>query len=303
MGSGKPAKQPLLALKPIDGRVASADDLGSVPVTRNEGRTANHRSEDRHRLSREDASARWGEHEQPVDLINLSGGGAMIEAAFRPMLWDRVDLTLGACGTLECAVRWIKGDRLGLEFAHETQIDASPEVRAQTLRAVIARSFPDVALAAPSEEPIVQPEVATAEIQSEDLSRRNGSRHPLIWTGEVHFNHDTVPVRLRNISAGGALVESPAGFPLGAELLLDLGEAGSLFSTVHWSHGDQVGLGFNQPFNVTFLSRSKPELAPSRWSTPDYLRGQPGDDSPWAAQWGRLNLKQLHHQLEGLLKR
>ncbi len=308
LGSGKPAKQALLAEKPAEDRPSIGDNLGKVAVVRAETRSANHRGEDRHRLNREDAMARWNDTEQAVDLINLSGGGAMIEASFRPMLWDRVDLTLGECGTLECAVRWIKGDRLGLEFAHETQIEASPDIRAETLRAVIARSFPDVAIARIAEAVHPREESAplVAEKTDEDLgeqSRREGSRHPLIWSGLVHYNHDSSTVRLRNISAGGALIEGPGVFPLGCELLLDLGEAGSLFATVHWARGDQAGLGFHAPFDLTRLSRSKPEVAPTRWAQPEYLRDESSDSSPWASQWGRLNLSQLQNQLEGFLKR
>jgi hypothetical protein len=308
-GSGKPAKQPLLATKPVEGRTAPADCLDKIAVPRSETRLSNHRGEDRHRLNQEDAVARWNGVEQAVDLINLSCGGAMIGAAFRPKLWDRVDLVLGGCGTLECAVRWIKGDRVGLEFAHETQIEASPEVRAETLRAVIARSFPDIALARLT-EPLDAPEPSSpslstdmADPQASEASRRDSARHPLIWSGVVHHNHDSNPVRLRNISAGGALIESSGALPLGAELLLDLGEAGSLFATVTWARGDQAGLEFRTPFDLTQLSRSKPEVAPTRWAQPTYLREESGDSSPWASQWGRLNLSELESQLQGFLKR
>jgi hypothetical protein len=307
VASGKPAKASLLAEKPAEART-TGERLQSVTVPRAESRLADHRGEGRHRLRSEDAVARWNDIEQTVDLINLSGGGAMICSSFKPRLWDRVDLTLGGCGTLECAVRWIKADRLGLEFAHETQIEASPEVRAETLHAVIARSFPDVAIARladpldlPAEMQAQHSDVAPPSDAVEQI-RRDGSRHPLIWNGVVHYNHDSSSVRLRNISAGGALIESAGAFPLGAEVLLDLGEAGSLFATVNWARGDQVGLNFQLPFDLKQLSRLKPMLAPSRWSQPEYLREGAGDSSPWAAQWGRLNLSQLQTQLEGFLK-
>ena len=305
--SGKPAKQHLLAEKPDEDRRTVTGKLETVAVPRAEARLANHRGEDRHRLSSEDAVAHWDDTEQSVELINLSGGGAMITASFKPKLWDRVDLTLGGCGKLECAVRWIKGDRLGLEFAHETQIEASPEVRVKTLHAVIARSFPDIAMARLA-DPLELTEQAEAQApcgasdDAADQARRDGSRHPLIWNGVVHYNHDSSPVRLRNISSGGALIESAGAFPLGAELLLDLSEAGSLFAKVNWAHGDQSGLKFQEIFDLTQLSLMKPVLAPARWSQPDYLREQTGDSSPWAAQWGRLNLSQLQTQLEGFLR-
>ena len=59
-----------------------------------------------------------------VELINLSGGGAMISGELNLMLWDHVELRARrAMDEIECAVRWIKDDRIGLEFAHETRLD------------------------------------------------------------------------------------------------------------------------------------------------------------------------------------
>ena len=104
-------------------RGVAADDLASVPIERQETRSADHREGDRHRLASEQVSVRWKGKARTVELINLSTGGAMIRAGFAPRLWDRVDLTLGEGPSLECAVRWIRGDRVGLEFAHETRID------------------------------------------------------------------------------------------------------------------------------------------------------------------------------------
>ena len=79
-----------------------------------------------------------------ADLINLSGGGAMIEADLKPRLWDRIDLYLGAGSPIECAVRWLRNGRIGLEFAHETQIECDEAKRDALLLEVIRRSFPDL---------------------------------------------------------------------------------------------------------------------------------------------------------------
>lgn len=276
----------------------AGDGLEAVSVPRSEARTANHRDGDRHRLPDETVAARYGGDRHQCRLINLSGGGAMIEGPFRPEMWDRVDLELGTAGAIECAVRWLKGGRVGLEFAHETRIDADPQVRAELLRAVLARSFPDTALPtapapaqpAPSCESDAQDEAAAA-------SRRAEPRHPLIWMGEVHFDHDTHPVRVRNISAAGAMVEIAAGLPVGAELHLDLAEAGALFATVTWTRGDQAGLAFKSPFDLMLLARARPQLTPGRWTKPEYLRDESSDTSPWAAQWGRLSLPELRKTL------
>src|SRR6185295_7901066 len=99
-------------------RGALEDDLSTVEVPRGEERSQNHRDDDRHRLEQEQITARFEGQEYQADLINLSGGGAMIRADFSPRLWERVDLVFAKGSEIECAVRWVRGDRFGLEFAH-----------------------------------------------------------------------------------------------------------------------------------------------------------------------------------------
>src|SRR4051812_19634018 len=64
----------------------SVDGLHSVAVTREETRRGNHRGGDRHRLAGEHAIVRHGDHDHDVELVNLSGGGAMIRAQFELLL-------------------------------------------------------------------------------------------------------------------------------------------------------------------------------------------------------------------------
>ena len=267
--------------------------LISVAVPRQETRSADTRDGDRQRLLDESVTAEHGGRSYEVELINLSGGGAMISAAFEPLLWDRVDLHLGENGTVECAVRWIKNGRIGLEFAHETRIDCSPEKRNGVLAQVIASNFPEVR---------AEPRTEAAEEEEHDEHRR-ASRHPLIWSGLIHFNYDSIPIRLRNISETGALIESRTPVPSGSELLLDLGNAGTIFAKVSWTRGDQVGLAFESAFDLELLAKARPEVAPAKWEQPAYLRDRGRDASPWQAQWGRQSLSELKAELEGFLKR
>jgi hypothetical protein len=271
------------------------ESLDGLVIPREEVRAANHRFVDRHRLAVEaPVAARHKRRKHQVSIVNLSGGGAMIEAEFKPKLWDRVDLDLAGkdpSGRIETAVRWIKGKRIGLEFAHETRIDADDDTQAALLRAVLEQSFSEVILQAAA-EPATQLEEPAAE-----PSRRSELRHPLIWTGEVHFNHDSHSIRLRNISARGALIESARSFPVGAEVFLDLGEAGMHFAHVSWAQGDQFGVAFTRKFDLSKLAAVKPQLAPDQWAKPAYLRDESRESSPWASQWGRLSLKELHKTL------
>lgn len=275
------------------------EDLGRVAMPRSEIRRGNHRGDDRHRLHGETATVRSGRKSASVELVNLSAGGAMVRGLFKARLWDLIELEFIEGQSLEAAVRWIKGDLVGLEFAHETRIECDDRQRAELLLDVIQRSFPDQPVSLGEEED----ELLLEDAVEEDLGNRDVKRHPLIWMGEIHYAHDSNEVRLRNVSNGGALVEVEASYPLNAEVLLDLGEAGHFFATVQWSCGDQVGLRFGRPFDLACLAKAKPEITPHSWVAPTFLSRETGEDTPWTSQWQRSSISELRNDLEGYLKR
>jgi hypothetical protein len=283
---------PVLSAKRPQG--AKSDLLHTIPVARQEHRRGNTRGGDRHRLSHGQVQIAHGGTLHEVELINLSGGGAMVSGAFSPMLWDRVDLHLAEDGVIECAVRWLKGERIGLEFAHETQLDCSPDEQAKLLRTAIHENFKDVELDPPSEP--------SGDADPAD-DNRAAARHPLIWSGTLHYDFTSIAARLRNISASGALVEVEVPLPVGAEPLLDLGAAGTVFATVTWVVGDQAGLRFHAQFDMTLLAQARPQIAPVKWQRPDYLTPGASADSPWAAEWQRMSVSELRDQLDGFIKR
>ena len=266
----------------------SATGLAAVLVSRSENRRTNQRGGDRHRLSDEQALVRRKGKRHVVDLINLSQDGAMVRGKFTANLWDRVDLVLGETGGIanqvECAVRWIRGDRFGLEFAHETRVDCDSKTLDDLLLQVIRHSFPDIAI---KPSPVAVPDAPEHQ--------RGEIRHPMIWNGVLRHNAEWETFRLRNISRLGAMIECPVTLAVGAVVKLELSEIGRLTATVSWSRGNQSGLEFDQPFDVRNLSRSKPEIAPQPSSASD-------DRSPWAAEWNRLSVSELRDALEGFLK-
>ena len=287
-------KREPLVVRGKRGRVdKTAKGLAAVPVPRSEGRRRNERRNDRHRLDSESAVLRHKRRKTTVELINLSGGGAMIAGKLKVRLWDHVHLILGEHGEVECAVRWIKGDRVGLEFSHETRIDCDSETHTELLRAVIRKSFPDVEIQSAQ----VPAKAKTASVAVEE--HRGAERHPLIWTGLVFHNYETDPARLRNISTTGALIQCSAHLPQGATVYLDLGEAGRHAATVSWCRGDQSGLAFHEPFDIHVLAKARPEVVPPSWIKPDYLADDDPKSSPWAAEWGRLSLTELGKTLRG----
>jgi hypothetical protein len=291
-GGGKSEEEsPVVQAKKPRG--AKADALHSISVAREVTRQADTRDEDRHRLPDEQVRVTYKDRDHQVQLVNLSGGGAMVASDFEPKLWDRLQLHLGENGTIDCAVRWIKGDRIGLEFAHETRLDCSADKQAAVLREVIVRSFPDLEFAVPEDA------VETPDYDEQ----RGGRRHPLIWSGLIHHDFQSTPIRVRNISSTGAMIECSAPLRVGAEPMLELGDSVQIATTVAWVFGDTAGLRFAREFDLTNLARSRPDLASVKWDRPSYLQsGTAAADSPWDEQWDRMSLGELRQSLEGYLK-
>ncbi len=303
-GEGLHPSGPLMPGKKRSG-ADEAKGLGSVSVPRDTVRAANHRDDDRHRLRAEVATLKVRRKSHQVELVNLSGGGAMIRTDVTLAMWQKVHLGLGDCLAVECAVRWIRGDRVGLEFAHETQVAGEVEIRNSMLLDALRRSFPDAA--STTTVAVTPPVAAAAPAAPADAAtgaqRRAELRHPLIWWGEIHCNHETTRVRLRNISEQGALVDSDVAFACDAEVLLDLGAAGQHFAIVTWSRGDQVGLHFANPFNIALLSKVRPDVANHHWARPAYLKSGRQTEADWDQGWKSTPLHRLREELEGYMKR
>jgi len=293
-GGGTLADESLLRAKKSKGAVAK--DLQSITVPREARRANNSRGEDRHRLVGERAIVLHKRRKHEVELINLSGGGAMVDASFPAKLWDRAELRLGKHGTIECAVRWVRDDRIGLEFAHETRLDWPSDQVAAMLRQVIERSFPEIDfdLGEPSTA-----EPATASQETDE--NRIAKRHPLIWSALLHHDYQTTKVRVRNLSRTGAMIESPASVRVGCEPLVELSDDLSLSATVLWAVGDQVGIRFHSPLETSALAATKPGVASFNWSPPTYLNLIEKADAE-GSHWNRLSLTELRKELEGFLK-
>jgi hypothetical protein len=89
---------------------------------------------------------------------------------------------------------------------------------------------------------------------------------------------------------------------VGGQAILELGDDGFIPARIAWLLGDQVGLSFRSKFDMAQLARSRPDVAPPKWVTPDYLRSGASKVARSGANWGRLSLGELRQQLEGFLK-
>jgi len=282
-------------------RQDGSGDLDGSAVPRSEVRRTDHRDNDRHRLVDQRAVITFEGASHPVEVVNLSAGGAMIRCDLEPRLWDLIELELGEGYRLECAVRWLRGGCIGVEFAHETQIECAPDERAAILLEVIQRSFPE------QEVHLYKPEPVQSEDEDEDgedLGDRDARRHPLIWRGEIHSTAGTHPARLRNVSGGGALVDVETYYPVGTEVMLDLGGAGKFLANVQWICGGKAGLRFRDEFDLNYLAGARPEVASNYWLKPDFLDlPVEEDNTPWHIKWGRGSIEEIRENLEGYLKR
>ena len=113
-------------------------------------------------------------------------------------------------------------------------------------------------------------------------------RHRLIRTGSLRIGDETIPVRLRNISEGGAMVECDRQVAAGAVVALDLDAAGIVAAEVRWCQRGQIGLAFERRFPLGRLARSNRRPGTGKMLQPDYL--QPDAAPPGAPRPSRSPL-------------
>lgn len=115
-------------------------------------------------------------------------------------------------------------------------------------------------------------------------------RHRLIRNGHLRWEGGELPVRLRNISEGGAMVECDGDVPAGTAVTLDLDEAGTVAAEVRWSQRGQIGLMFRTPFNLASLGRRRaprpetPGTLTPRYLEPSASAAAPSGRSPLATK-------------------
>jgi hypothetical protein len=99
----------------------------------------------------------------------------------------------------------------------------------------------------------------------------------IIRAALLHHQGQVKGARLRNISSGGALVESREELPVGAEVKLDIGTGGLIDAEVRWTKGTQFGCQFREKFDLKLLQPARPTAKPPTMMIPDHLKG--GDEA------------------------
>jgi hypothetical protein len=250
---------------------AGLGGLTAIAVKRQETRVTNQRSEDRLRDIVEETVMVFRRKKIGVRVINVSSRGAMVESEVEARIGEKIDLLFTDKNKTKCVVRWVREGRLGLEFLNETIFWDSAQPNGPVFRYE-------------GEEAPGPRAVADRE-----------PRQRLLRTGTLYWSGISIPVRLRNISAGGAQLESPKELRPGVEVELDLGEAGFQYAEVRWAKDGQIGLRFATEFDLDSLAPSPPPSveAPQPVLKPAYLETETQPDSPWAARFERLKLSDL----------
>jgi hypothetical protein len=125
---------------------------------------------------------------------------------------------------------------------------------------------------------------------------RRAQRQTLIWKGVLHLGNQKTDVRVRNISAKGAMIESPTTMEVGSEPVLQLSEAVSIPARVAWTTSGQMGVKFHDEFDLALLAQTRPIIAKSTWSPPDSAI-----QAAWERRLRRLSPAQLRAEFKGYI--
>ena len=275
-GAEKPSTPVARKSKPKS-EAASLGSLAKLAIRREEARVTDQRSEDRLPGLVEETIVHFRRKKHMVRVVNVSSRGAMIAFdADDVRIGERIDIQFADENRTRTIVRWVRDGRIGVEFVNEAIFwDRNQK------------------------GPVFELHQGGADADQGDPVGAFVDRQPrqtLLRAGTLYWSGISIPVRLKNISATGARVESGHELCPGAEVELDLGEAGFQVAEVRWSKDGQVGLRFAADFDLDSLAPAAAGTAAAAGSgvlKPAYLETETQPDSPWAARFERLSMTDL----------
>ena len=269
--------KPDLVVRKSRGDQSRATGLAAIPIARTESRRHNQRREDRHVNLADQAIIVFRRKRHQVHVVNVSTHGVMIESDIEPRVGERIEIGFEDCNRTQSYVRWIRGRKIGLEFTDETVLIAPADVRELIVSGRRAGEQPP-----------------TLKIKSE-----RPARNTLILRGVLHCGLGSLEVKLRNISAKGAMVHCEKDLLVGSPVVLELTGGGAVAeeARVRWCQSGQIGLLFDRTFDMRLLAEPEP-ATPARsgvrhYVKPDYLTTEGQKDSPWAARTNGLRAEDL----------
>lgn len=121
-GEGRAAYSPLSSKERCrrggrDRRNGEPNDvtLATIAIARQERRTTNQRSGDRHRDVVERTTIVFRGKKSLVRVVNISEGGLMIETNIVPRIGEAIRVHFEGFERIEGVVRWVKQGRIGLD--------------------------------------------------------------------------------------------------------------------------------------------------------------------------------------------
>ena len=249
------------------GQRAGDGSLAGIKIRRQEARRSDQRLEHRHVKLVDHAVLRQKQRILEVPVLNVSSRGAMVECDLRPRIGTRLMIRFADCNETACSVRWVRDGRIGLEFDRETLLIAANNVH----RPIIS-----------GRRDGEQPPIA--------FRKQRAPRQASMLDAQLHWRNGTMAVKLRNISASGAMLQAGQDLEEHAEIVLEIPRAPAIAGRVRWCRSRQIGIHFEDDLDLDSLLRPPPPPAEHPdYVKPDYLRTELEADSPWAARWSRLS--------------
>jgi hypothetical protein len=247
----------------------AGSSLAKIPVRREAPRTTNQRSEDRIPVLLDNITIVFRRRKRSARVVNLSSNGAMIECDIEARIGETIALELAEGNRGDSIVRWVRDSRMGIEFQGYSLLLG----RSEDGNFVFRR----------------------CDDGAEESEPQRAPRQSLVWGGILHAKFESSEVRVHNVSSGGAMLQCDRVFDEGTDVLLELTGAGMLNAKVRWCEDGQIGISFDQEFDLATLSVCTPEPPQpgTVWMKPQYLEDELSPDSPWAARWEKLTLRDL----------
>ncbi|HEY0445692.1 MAG TPA: PilZ domain-containing protein [Allosphingosinicella sp.] len=267
-----PALSPVL-VKNNRFRDGGAGSLCTVKIARQAARTSNQRTETRRPAANEPATVCFRKKLQAGTVINTSSSGAMIEADVDPFIGEPLEIRFGEGPPVQCIARWVREGRIGVEFGVDDILLGRSE--RQDFVYGLSEAAPDPVPDEHEDEPAAEREPRQAVIRTAML--RTGAKR--------------MPVRICNISPGGAMLESEQGLTPGAPVRLEMAGGVAVTASVRWRKGKRAGVSFDATVDPKGLSSMS--LPPPKVLKPAYLDSEFDPNSPWAARFGRLTIREL----------
>jgi hypothetical protein len=261
-----------LAEKASDKKPRGGDgSLTAIKIRREESRRCNQRSEHRHVNAIDQATIRYRKRQYDVPVLNLSSRGAMIACDLRPALGARIDIRFADCNATACSVRWVRDGRIGLEFDKETLVIGANDVAAPLVSGRREGERPTIA-----------------------VRKQRPPRHASMLRAELHWPNGSMPVRLRNISAGGAMLQAGQDLDPYSKVVLEIPNTAAIAGRVRWCRSKLIGIHFNDDFDLDALTRAEAPATPAHpgFVKPDYLASET-DPNSWASRSSGLRLEDL----------